>query len=121
METWKSWTKTWIVVATFTLPVLPACSSHSSSPQAAQATEVPPLAPATQVQVGQNLNNNRLPSPSEVENNSVPTADEACENFRSSLPAAFPNLHYTDFPGTGHDASYNEPAAWADWINQSAQ
>jgi pimeloyl-ACP methyl ester carboxylesterase len=45
------------------------------------------------------------------------------EEFAEELTAigTFANVHYTDFVGTGHDASYDEPSAWDDWINQSTQ
>lgn len=58
--------------------LLSACSAR---PQV-----VPSLSPSTQAQVNQNLKNGRLPAPSEVANNSVPTTPDACEQFRATIP-----------------------------------
>lgn len=45
------------------------------------------------------------------------------EQFAEELAAigTLPNVHYTDFQGTGHDASSEEPQTWADWITLSAR
>jgi pimeloyl-ACP methyl ester carboxylesterase len=43
----------------------------------------------------------------------VPVAE-----FSEELAAigGFANFHYTDYPDTGHDGSYEEPQTWFDWV-----
>ena len=42
------------------------------------------------------------------------------ENFKDELAAVknLPNVHYTDFSGTGHDGFYSEPKVWQDLIKE---
>lgn len=64
----------------FTL-ALTACGKKS--------TEVQSHSPELQKQIGQNLENGRLPRADEVANGAVPAAANACEKFRARIPKDF--------------------------------